>query len=388
MKKYSILVAAFAVLAFVGCKKDNNGSLVADQNGMITLEMSGETHQDNGKQSFYGTANRIFFDEGDQMIVNGSVCNVTPLAVTGDDLATEYRSYKAKVSILAEYAYTPLYAMYPADVFTLGTAADYSDMTVEMYNDVDLFTVADNNVILTGSSYQPWPMTAYLADLNTPRIQLKNNIALVTPSVKFGYPFVNQFVQDFNIPATVDANNLPTLNIEKVVISSSDQNLYGTNGYIDGLTTQEPKLVFPGTPTTPSAITCWVPADRGTGIIATGTSDADGVVKFKNASSEEMLVQSGRYFIKETKAPDGYNKYTDVIPVNINVTYSRTITNGTYIENAPENGVAVIEVKNSKTVLPQTGGVGNYVVYGIAGLLAAAGVTVFIISRKKKDQKN
>lgn len=273
MKKYSILVAAFAVLAFVGCKKENNGSLVADQNGMITLEMSGETHQDNGKQSFYGTANRIFFDEGDQMIVNGSVCNVTPLAVTGDDLATEYRSYKAKVSILAEYAYTPLYAMYPAELFTLGTAADYSDMTVEMYNDVDLFTVADNNVILTGSSYQPWPMTAYLADLNTPRIQLKNNIALVTPSVKFGYPFVNQFVQDFNIPATVDANNLPTLNIEKVVISSSDQNLYGTNGYIDGLTTQEPKLVFPGTPTTPSAITCWVPADRGTGIIATGTSE-------------------------------------------------------------------------------------------------------------------
>ncbi len=273
MKKYSILVAAFAVLAFVGCKKDNNGSLVADQNGMITLEMSGETHQDNGKQSFYGTANRIFFDEGDQMIVNGSVCNVTPLAVTGDDLATEYRSYKAKVSILAEYAYTPLYAMYPADVFTLGTAADYSDMTVEMYNDVDLFTVADNNVILTGSSYQPWPMTAYLADLNTPRIQLKNNIALVTPSVKFGYPFVNQFVQDNNLNVTVDPNNLPTLNVEKVIISSSDQNLYGSNGYIDGLTTQEPKLVFPGTPTTPSAITCWVPADRGTGIIATGTSE-------------------------------------------------------------------------------------------------------------------
>lgn len=273
MKKYSILVAAIAVLAFVGCKKDNNGSLVADQNGMITLEMSGETHQDNGKQSFYGTANRIFFDEGDQMIVNGSVCNVTPLAVTGDDLATEYRSYKAKVSILAEYAYTPLYAMYPADVFTLGTAADYSDMTVEMYNDVDLFTVADNNVILTGSSYQPWPMTAYLADLNTPRIQLKNNIALVTPSVKFGYPFVNQFVQDNNLNVTVDPNNLPTLNVEKVIISSSDQNLYGSNGYIDGLTTQEPKLVFPGTPTTPSAITCWVPADRGTGIIATGTSE-------------------------------------------------------------------------------------------------------------------
>ena len=262
MKKYSILVAAFAVLAFVGCKKDNNGSLVADQNGMITLEMSGETHQDNGKQSFFGTANRIFFNEGDQMIVNGSVCNVTPQAVAGDELATEFQSYKAKVAILAEYAYTPLYAMYPAEAFTLGTAADYSDMTVEMFNNVDLFTVADAAVTLGSATYyQPWPMTAYLENLNTPRIQLKNNIALVTPSVKFGYPFVNQFVQDNNLNITVDPNNLPTLNVEKVVISSSDQNLYGDNGYIEGLNTQEPKLVFPGTPTTPS------------GIIATGTSE-------------------------------------------------------------------------------------------------------------------
>ena len=207
MKKYSILVAAFAVLAFVGCKKDNNGSLVADQNGMITLEMSGETHQDNGKQSFFGTANRIFFNEGDQMIVNGSVCNVTPQAVAGDELATEFQSYKAKVAILAEYAYTPLYAMYPAEAFTLGTAADYSDMTVEMFNNVDLFTVADAAVTLGSATYyQPWPMTAYLENLNTPRIQLKNNIALVTPSVKFGYPFVNQFVQDNNLNITVDPN--------------------------------------------------------------------------------------------------------------------------------------------------------------------------------------
>ncbi len=273
MKKYSILVAAFAVLAFVGCKKDNNGSLVADQNGMITLEMSGETHQDNGKQSFFGTANRIFFNDGDQMIVNGSVCNVTPQAVAGDELATEYLSYKAKVAILAEYAYTPLYAMYPAEAFTLGTAADYSDMTVTMYDTIDMFTVADEAVLLTGGLYQPWPMTAYLENLNTPRIQLKNNIALVTPSVKFGYPFVNQFVQDNNLNITVDPNNLPTLNVEKVVISSSDQNLYGSNGYIDGLATQEPKLVFPGIPSTPSALVCNVPVDRGYGIIATGTSE-------------------------------------------------------------------------------------------------------------------
>ena len=118
--------------------------------------------------------------------------------------------------------------------------------------------------------------------------------------------------------------------------------------------------------------------------IATGVSDANGIVEFKNSNNEVMRVASGKYFVKETKAPDGFNKYTDVIPVEINVTYSHTFANGTYIQNAPEHGTASVDVKNSKTVLPQTGGQGNVIAYSIAITLAAAGGIIFFVARKKK----
>ena len=122
--------------------------------------------------------------------------------------------------------------------------------------------------------------------------------------------------------------------------------------------------------------------------IATGTSDTNGFVKFYTANNEIIRLESGTYYAKETKAPTGYNRYSDVIPVQIAVTYNTTLTNGTYIQNAPENGIAFFEVKNSKSVLPQTGGAGNYVVYAAAGALAIAGAVVFFIVRKKKKDNN
>ena len=122
--------------------------------------------------------------------------------------------------------------------------------------------------------------------------------------------------------------------------------------------------------------------------IATGVSDAEGVVEFKNADNEVMRVASGKYYVKETKAPDGYNKYTDVIPVQINVTYTHTFTNGTFIQNAPEHGKAVVEVKNTKTVLPQTGGQGNLIIYSIAISFAVVGGIIFFVAKKKKKNSS
>lgn len=120
--------------------------------------------------------------------------------------------------------------------------------------------------------------------------------------------------------------------------------------------------------------------------IAAGTSDSDGLVVFYNTDNEEMLLQSGKYFIKETKAPTGYNRYTDVIPVEIKVTYGDTLTNGIYIVSGPDLGLTTVDVKDSKTVLPQTGGQGNLIVYSIAiSLAAAGGVILFFVAKKKKN---
>lgn len=118
--------------------------------------------------------------------------------------------------------------------------------------------------------------------------------------------------------------------------------------------------------------------------IATGTSDKDGLVVFNNANKEEMLLQSGKYFVKETKAPTGYNRYTDVIPAEINVTYGDALTNGTYIVKGPDLGLVSFDVKNSKTVLPQTGGQGNVIIYSVAVSLAVAGGVILLVLRRKK----
>ena len=118
--------------------------------------------------------------------------------------------------------------------------------------------------------------------------------------------------------------------------------------------------------------------------IATGTSDKDGLVVFSNANNEEMLLQSGKYFVKETKAPTGYNRYTDVIPAEITVSYGDTLTNGTYIVNGPALGLVSFDVKNSKTVLPQTGGQGNVIIYSVAVSLAVAGGVILLVLRRKK----
>ncbi len=126
-------------------------------------------------------------------------------------------------------------------------------------------------------------------------------------------------------------------------------------------------------------------AESGSNAIAAGTSDTNGKVYFYNSSNEEVRLQSGQYFIKETQAPQGFNPYTDVIEISIDVTYGDTFVNGTYVTGAPIDGYASVEVKNTQTVLPQTGGYGNIILY-IAGTAALAGaITLFVIRKKIKS---
>ncbi len=119
--------------------------------------------------------------------------------------------------------------------------------------------------------------------------------------------------------------------------------------------------------------------------IATGTSTDTGKVEFFTESNDVIRLASGTYYIVETKATESYNRYTDVIPVTITVNYGDTEVNGTYIESAPENGIQLVEVKNSKVVIPNTGGDGAMYRYIIA--LAFAMLAVALFALKKRSSK-
>ncbi len=127
-------------------------------------------------------------------------------------------------------------------------------------------------------------------------------------------------------------------------------------------------------------------AEALTNDIATGVSDSTGKVLYYNEKGEEMRLQSGTYYLVETKAPEGYNLYGKVIEITIEAEYGDTFVNGTYVTNCPADGYAVIDVKDSKVVVPQTGGFGTTFFYIIGIVLFVGGVAVF--SRRKKTSKS
>lgn len=119
--------------------------------------------------------------------------------------------------------------------------------------------------------------------------------------------------------------------------------------------------------------------------LAIDTSDNEGKVVFTNKDKEEIRLQSGKYYIVETKAPEGYNLYGKVIEINVDATYNDTLVNGTYVNHCPENGIATVDVTDSKVTLPQTGGYVYYLyIVGIA-LVSVSAIALVLIRRKKKN---
>lgn len=124
-------------------------------------------------------------------------------------------------------------------------------------------------------------------------------------------------------------------------------------------------------------------ADKAENELGKGTSDDNGKVTFLNASGKELKLESGNYFIREISAPVGYNLYNKVIPISIDVSYSDTQINETYVTNSPVDGYASCTVTDSKLVVPKTGGHVQYF-YIVGATLIVAGASILVLSRKKK----
>lgn len=126
--------------------------------------------------------------------------------------------------------------------------------------------------------------------------------------------------------------------------------------------------------------------------IATGVSDANGKVVYKNDKNEEIRLTSGTYYAVETVAPEGYNLYGKVITINATATYTDVFTNGTYVKTCPTNGTATFSVTDTLLIPPKTGGFGDTAMYvgGIAfGSVAVLGLAIYgIVAMKRKKREN
>ena len=93
----------------------------------------------------------------------------------------------------------------------------------------------------------------------------------------------------------------------------------------------------------------------------------------------------GKYFLKETEAPSGYNKLEELVEVNITRENESADANGTYIVNN-DGDTHKVDVENSTgSLLPSTGGIGTTIFYLVGGLLIIGAFVSFIVRRKLND---
>jgi fimbrial isopeptide formation D2 family protein/LPXTG-motif cell wall-anchored protein len=116
------------------------------------------------------------------------------------------------------------------------------------------------------------------------------------------------------------------------------------------------------------------------GATKTLISGSDGKIKIKGLDQDT-------YYLKETKAPVGYNALTAPTTVTINASYNNN--NGYLTEYKVNNTIAStavpveIKVRNNTGIeFPESGGIGR-TIFTVIGLLLMLGAAVILIARRK-----
>lgn len=129
------------------------------------------------------------------------------------------------------------------------------------------------------------------------------------------------------------------------------------------------------------------------------TSDADGKFSIKGLDSEV-------YYLKEIKAPAGYNLLTENIKLTIEVTLvppqgpewedleepkleylALKVNDGDSVEKDTTSGIVDTTVANNKgSVLPETGGMGTTIFY-VVGAVLVLGAGVLLMTKRRMDSE-
>ncbi|WP_443624713.1 SpaA isopeptide-forming pilin-related protein [Catenibacterium sp.] len=102
------------------------------------------------------------------------------------------------------------------------------------------------------------------------------------------------------------------------------------------------------------------------------TSDTKGRVDIQG-------LEAGKYYLKETEAPKGYNKIQKSIMIEI-------LEDGTIkVDGNPITGDVRVQ-NNTGSLLPSTGGMGTTLIYVVGSILVlASGIVLF---SKRKERTN
>lgn len=124
----------------------------------------------------------------------------------------------------------------------------------------------------------------------------------------------------------------------------------------------------------------------------TGWTETESEATVFVSSADDTFSISGldadTYYLKEIKAPDGYNMLKDPVKVVITATIDQTTKVGTATVTYGNGATGTVEIENNTgTELPSTGGVGTTIFYVIGGLLMAVAVVLLVTKKKMSATK-
>ncbi len=139
--------------------------------------------------------------------------------------------------------------------------------------------------------------------------------------------------------------------------------------------------------------------DSGISKNADGTYPAEYTLKSDAATGLFVLagLDAGTYYLKETKAPSGYNLLAAPIKIVISATLDKSENNpalktltisvddGAAVDGNLDSGAVSTSVENnSGSTLPETGGMGTTLFYVIGGILVV-GAAILLVAKKRMN---
>lgn len=221
MKKYTVILAAFAMLAFAACNQEQEKGYTLNDDGTVNITIGCTAPDNNAKQSFNGERMRIFFTAGDQIMINGDAANpynVTPkpttVAGTTDNMSNKASVMNVPQSDSYEFFFTAQ---------TYHTNPDGS-LYVDMLSEVNLLGNGVSNPFTDDN--QAWPMYALCNDitaLGENGVMLLNAVGVISPTIIYGPEFCDAAFATLAGVTSFNANECPNLRVDHVVIKSNQK---------------------------------------------------------------------------------------------------------------------------------------------------------------------
>ena len=97
-------------------------------------------------------------------------------------------------------------------------------------------------------------------------------------------------------------------------------------------------------------------------------------------------LKTGTYYLKETKAPEGYNKLNEAQPIEV-VATPTIIESASNVDttNLPSGVVGIVNLTGAE--LPHTGGIGTTIFYVVGGLLVVGAGILLVVKKRMKSEE-